>query len=79
MPLWFLIPFLFLILSGSSNAINLTDGTDGLAIGCTVTVTLAYAIMAYSAGNAIIAITLFISFIPGTGELTHYLCRIAGL
>jgi phospho-N-acetylmuramoyl-pentapeptide-transferase len=69
MPLIFLFPFLFLILSGSSNAINLTDGVDGLAIGCTVTVALAYAIMAYAAGNAIIADYLFISFIPGAGEL----------
>jgi phospho-N-acetylmuramoyl-pentapeptide-transferase len=69
MSLFLLAPFLFLILSGSSNAINLTDGVDGLAIGCTVTVALAYAIMAYAAGNAIIADYLFISFIPGAGEL----------
>ena len=55
MPIWLLLPFLFLILSGSSNAINLTDGVDGLAIGCTVTVALAYAIMAYAAGNTIIS------------------------
>lgn len=69
MPLYFLVPFLFLILAGSSNAINLTDGVDGLAIGCTVTAALAFAIMAYAAGNAIIADYLFISFIPGAGEL----------
>jgi len=69
MPLVFLAPFLFLILAGSSNAINLTDGVDGLAIGCTVTVALAYAIMAYAAGNIIIADYLFISYIPGAGEL----------
>ena len=37
LPLYLLLPFLFLILSGSSNAINLTDGVDGLAIGCAVT------------------------------------------
>ena len=77
-PLWVLTPFLFLILSGASNAINLTDGIDGLAIGCTVTVVLAYAIMAYAAGNAIIADYLFISFIPGTGELTIICAALLG-
>lgn len=78
MPLIFLFPFLFLVLSGSSNAINLTDGMDGLAIGCTVTVALAYAIMAYAAGNFIIAEYLFISFIPGTGELTVICSALLG-
>ena len=49
MPLGFL--FIFLVtLTGSSNAINLTDGLDGLAMGCTVTVALTYGIMAYASG-----------------------------
>ena len=62
--------FFFLItLTGSSNAINLTDGLDGLAIGCTVTVALTYGIMAYASGNFVIADYLMISWIPGTGEL----------
>ena len=78
MPLWFLAPFLFLVLAGSSNAINLTDGVDGLAIGCTVTVALAYALMAYAAGNAIIADYLFISFLPGVGELTVVCAALLG-
>lgn len=78
MPLLLLFPFLFLVLSGSSNAINLTDGLDGLAIGCTVTVALAYAIMAYAAGNFIIAEYLFISFIPGSGELTVVCAALLG-
>ena len=69
MPLWFMFILLFLIIAGSSNAINLTDGVDGLAIGCTVTTALAYAIMAYLAGHAVIADYLFISHIPGSGEL----------
>lgn len=68
-PLWFLFPFFFLILVGSSNAINLTDGVDGLAIGCTISVALVYAIMSYAAGHSIIADYLFISNVPGTGEL----------
>lgn len=78
MPLWMLAPFLFLVLAGSSNAINLTDGVDGLAIGCTVTVALAYAIMAYAAGNAIISNYLFISFIPGVGELAVICSALLG-
>jgi phospho-N-acetylmuramoyl-pentapeptide-transferase len=78
MSLFILAPFLFLILAGSSNAINLTDGVDGLAIGCTVTVALAYAIMAYAAGNVIIADYLFISFIPGVGELAVVCAALLG-
>jgi phospho-N-acetylmuramoyl-pentapeptide-transferase len=69
MPLWVLFPFFFLILVGSSNAINLTDGVDGLAIGCTISVALVYAIMAYAAGHLVISDYLFISHVPGTGEL----------
>jgi phospho-N-acetylmuramoyl-pentapeptide-transferase len=78
MSLFLLIPFLFIILSGSSNAINLTDGVDGLAIGCTVTVALAYAIMAYAAGNVIISEYLFISYIPGVGELAVVCAALLG-
>lgn len=73
-----LAPFLFLILAGSSNAINLTDGVDGLAIGCTVTAALAFAIMAYAAGNAIISDYLFISFVPGAGELAVVCSTLLG-
>jgi len=68
-PIWLLFPFFFLILCGSSNAINLTDGVDGLAIGCTITVALVYALMAYAAGHIQIAEYLFISHVAGTGEL----------
>lgn len=68
-PVMLLAPFLFLVLAGSSNAINLTDGLDGLAIGCTVTVALTYGIFAYAAGNTIVANYLFISYVPGVGEL----------
>ena len=78
MSLLLLVPFLFLILSGSSNAINLTDGVDGLAIGCTVTAALAYAIMAYVAGNVIISEYLFTSYIPGVGELAVVCAALLG-
>ena len=69
-PLPVLLLFLFLVIAGSSNAINLTDGVDGLAIGCTITVAMAYGLMAYATGNAIYAEYLLVPFMPGTGELT---------
>ncbi len=70
MPLGAVFLLFFLTLCGSSNAINLTDGLDGLAIGCTVTVALTYGIMAYVSGNFILADYLRVSWVPGTGELT---------
>ena len=74
-----LVFFLFLVtLCGSSNAINLTDGLDGLAIGCTVTVALTYGVMAYASGNSIIADYLRISWIPGTGELAVVCSALLG-
>lgn len=78
MPLWFAIAFFFLVMAGSSNAINLTDGVDGLAIGCTVTVALAFGIMAYAAGNVIIADYLLISYVPGVGELAVVCAALVG-
>jgi phospho-N-acetylmuramoyl-pentapeptide-transferase len=64
-----LFVMMFLWVVGFSNAINLTDGLDGLAVGCTISVALVYGIMAYAAGNAFISDYLLISFVPGTGEL----------
>jgi phospho-N-acetylmuramoyl-pentapeptide-transferase len=76
--IWVLFPFLFLVLAGSSNAINLTDGLDGLAIGCTICAALAYALMAYAAGNALVSGYLLISFVPGTGELSVICATMVG-
>ena len=67
-----------LTLTGTSNAINLTDGLDGLAIGCTVTVALTYAIMAYASGNYLIADYLKVSWVPGTGELAIVCIALLG-
>ena len=69
MPVAMLFVLVFFWVVGFSNAINLTDGLDGLAIGCTITVALVYGIMAYAAGNVKIAEYLLISYVPGTGEL----------
>src|SRR6266508_5086967 len=67
---WFTFIFFLLVIVGSSNAVNLTDGLDGLAIGCTVTVAFAYALLSYAAGNFRIAEYLQFPFYPFAGELT---------
>jgi len=78
MSLWFVVPFFFFVMAGASNAINITDGVDGLAIGCTLTVALVYAIFAYCAGNKIIAEYLFIAYVPGAGELAVICAALVG-
>src|SRR5438067_1944238 len=57
---------------GSSNAVNLTDGLDGLAIGCTLIVGVVFVILTYLAGNARAAAYLQIPYVPGAGELTVF-------
>lgn len=68
----------YLVIVGSSNAVNLTDGLDGLAIMPTVLVASALAIFAYVAGNAVFARYLLIPYIPGAGELAVFLGAMAG-
>ena len=75
---WLIIPFFMLIITGCSNAVNLTDGLDGLAIGCTITVALAYAVIAYLAGRLIGLEYLHIPFHPLLGELTVVLMALVG-
>ena len=48
---WLIIPFFAIVIIGCSNAVNLTDGLDGLATGCTISVALSYAVLAYLAGH----------------------------
>jgi phospho-N-acetylmuramoyl-pentapeptide-transferase len=78
MPMVLVFVFFFFVLCGSSNAINLTDGLDGLAIGCTVTVALAFGIMAYASGHAGIAEYLAVSWVPGSGELAVICAALLG-
>lgn len=75
---WFAIPFFMLIITGCSNAVNLTDGLDGLATGCTVTVSLAYAVVAYLAGRMVGLEYLHIPFHPLLGELSIVLMALVG-
>lgn len=77
-PVWAMFVFLFFVVAGSSNAINLTDGIDGLAIGCTVCVALSFAIISYITGDAISANYLFLKPIAGAGELTVVCCALIG-
>ncbi len=70
MPWWLLLVMIYLWIVGFSNAINLTDGLDGLAVGCTITVALVFAIMAYVADHVFLSEYLLISHVPGTSELT---------
>jgi len=66
---WLYIPFIMLVVVGSANAVNLTDGLDGLAIFPVMTCAFTYGLLAYIVGHAIIANYLQLQFIPGTGEL----------
>jgi len=67
-----------LTIVGSSNAVNLTDGLDGLAIGCTVIVSLVFVILTYLAGNVKTAAYLQIPYVPGAGELTVFCSALVG-
>lgn len=74
----FYILFTILVVVGSSNAVNLTDGLDGLAIGCVGIVALAYGILSYVVGNFKFADYLFIDYIPGAGELAVFCAAMVG-
>jgi phospho-N-acetylmuramoyl-pentapeptide-transferase len=69
---WLFIPFVLIVLVGSTNAVNLTDGLDGLAIGATGIAGATYTVLAYLAGNIAIATYLLIPFIRGVDEATIF-------
>ncbi len=75
---WWWIPFSILVIVGSSNAVNLTDGLDGLAIGPIVTAGAAFAVIAYLTGNFRAAEYLRILNVKGTGELTIFCGALVG-
>ncbi len=72
------IPLAMLTIIGSSNAVNLTDGLDGLAIGCTLIVASVFLILTYIAGNARFAAYLQVPHVPGAGELTVFCAAMIG-
>ena len=72
------ILFVILVIAGSSNAVNLTDGLDGLAIGIVVMVAIAFSILCYVSGNMNWSNYLLIPYIKGGGELTIFCSSIVG-
>lgn len=71
--------FVSVVLVGASNAVNLTDGLDGLAIGCTSSVALAYLVLSYVTGHRAFADYLFVPYMPGSGELAVFCgCLLGG-
>jgi phospho-N-acetylmuramoyl-pentapeptide-transferase len=75
---WFYVPFVMLVLVGSSNAVNLTDGLDGLAIGLVGIAASANAVLVYVGGNKVFSDYLQLLFLPGTGELTVFCGSLVG-
>lgn len=75
---WLAIPLGYFVIVGASNAVNLTDGLDGLAIMPTVLVGSALGLFAYVSGHAGFSDYLLIPFIPGTGEMAIFCAAMAG-
>jgi len=75
---WWYVPFTVFVLVGTSNAVNLTDGLDGLAVGPSFIVAAALAIVAYLAGHAHFASYLLIPHVSGAGELSIFSGAIVG-
>jgi len=72
------IPAIIFIITATSNAVNLTDGLDGLAIGLTIIAMLALGLISYISGNAIYSDYLNILYLPGSGELTVFIAALIG-
>ncbi len=75
---WFFIPFAMLVIVGASNAVNLTDGLDGLAIVPTMIVAGVFTLIAYLVGNVIFANYLQIHYVVGSGELAVFCGALVG-
>jgi phospho-N-acetylmuramoyl-pentapeptide-transferase len=74
----FLIPWIWLVMVGTSNGVNLTDGLDGLAIGGTLVVSMTFALLAYIVGNVKIAIYLNVPHVLGGAELSVFMGAMTG-
>ncbi|MGF1678583.1 MAG: phospho-N-acetylmuramoyl-pentapeptide-transferase [Candidatus Methylacidiphilales bacterium] len=75
---WMAVIFFCFVIVGCSNAVNLTDGLDGLAIGCSLPVAAVFGIFAYASGHAVAAEYLLLDFMPGVGELSIVCAALAG-
>jgi phospho-N-acetylmuramoyl-pentapeptide-transferase len=75
---WMFIPFAMLVIMGSSNAVNLTDGLDGLAIGCVLFVAAAYSVLSYVVSHFTFSSYLNIVHLPQSGELSVFCAAVTG-
>ncbi len=75
---WLYVPFCVLVVVGASNAVNLTDGLDGLAVGVLIPVAVCYGGIAYVAGNTIFSAHLAIPYVAGDGELAIICSAMVG-
>ena len=74
----FFLLFVVLVIVGSSNAVNLTDGLDGLAVGCTIVAAGALTVLTYVTGHAVFARYLEIQYLPQVGEVTIFCGAMVG-
>lgn len=75
---WFYIPFAIFVVVGASNAVNLTDGLDGLAIGPVMIASACFALISYLVGNQVFANYLQVLYVPGVGELSIFCGALIG-
>ncbi|MFZ0693355.1 MAG: phospho-N-acetylmuramoyl-pentapeptide-transferase [Alphaproteobacteria bacterium] len=75
---WFFVPVAVFVMVGASNAVNLTDGLDGLAIGPVMIAAGCFALIAYLVGNSVFANYLEIRYVAGTGELAVFCGSLVG-
>ncbi len=74
----FYILFVIAVIVGTSNAVNITDGLDGLAVGCVSFIAMGYSVMSYLAGHIKLSSYLNIFYLPGASELTVFCACLAG-
>ena len=75
---WFFVPFAAFVIVGAGNAVNLTDGLDGLAIVPVMIAAASFALIAYLSGNIVFADYLQVHYVPGTGELAVLCGAVVG-
>jgi len=75
---WLYIPLVILVVTGTSNAVNLSDGLDGLAIGLSALAFAGFAVIAYLSGHSVFADYLNLLYLPEVGELTVYCAAVVG-
>jgi phospho-N-acetylmuramoyl-pentapeptide-transferase len=75
---WFFVAFAAFVMVGASNAVNLTDGLDGLAIGPVMIAAGVFAIIAYLIGNSVFSNYLQVHYVPGAGELSVFCGALVG-